>query len=198
MNDQRNLSHFQGKEPFLEQILRQIRFLAVRPLIKNGTTVLDLGCGYDAEFLRTISPKIKLGIGFDISVKKKEIAKNIKLFSKKINSKLKLPKNYFDTITSLAVFEHLGKTQEVVNFSFNALRKGGTLAITTPNPKGKFLLEFLAFKLRLISQTEINDHKHYYSKNEIRKLFINAGFKKQNIKISYFWFWCNILATAKK
>jgi 2-polyprenyl-3-methyl-5-hydroxy-6-metoxy-1,4-benzoquinol methylase len=198
MTEYRHKSHFQGKEPFLEEFLRQIRFLMVRPFVKQESVVLDLGCGYDSAFLKSISPKISIGVGYDLNVSKKKAAKNLELFSKKIDEKLILPKNYFDLITSLAVFEHLGKAQETLNNAYKSLKAGGTLAITTPSPKAKIILEILAFKLKLISRQEISDHKHYYSKREIRKMFMNAGFKPSKITISYFAFGFNTLATAKK
>lgn len=182
----------------LEQILRQIRFLVVRPFIKDGSMVLDLGCGYDGEFLKSISSKIESGVGYDLSVKRKKVAKNINLFSKKIDEKLILPNNYFDLITSLAVFEHLGKVQEILKRSYHSLKTNGVLVITTPSPGAKIILEFLAFKLHLISETEISDHKHYYSKKEIQKIFISSGFKPRNVKISYFGLGFNTLVVATK
>ncbi len=194
----RTKSYSQEKEPILERIIRQIRFLAVRPFVKKESTVLDLGCGYDGKFLKSISSKIKLGTGYDISVKKGKVARNINLFSKRINDKFYLPKNSFDLIVSLAVIEHLDKAQDVLNISYKAIKKNGMLVITTPNPKGKLILEILAFKLKLIDQREIYDHKHYYSKKELKRMLKLAGFKNNKIKISYFWFWCNLLAIATK
>jgi 2-polyprenyl-3-methyl-5-hydroxy-6-metoxy-1,4-benzoquinol methylase len=194
----RTKSHSQEREPILERILKQIRFIAVRPFVKKESNVLDLGCGYDGEFLKSISSKIRSGIGYDISVKRARVAKNVNLFPKHINNKLHLSKSSFDLITSLAVIEHLDRVQDVLNISYKALKKDGMLVITTPNPKGKFILEILSFKLKLINQREISDHKHYFSKKELKRMLKLAGFKNNKIKISYFWFWCNILAIATK
>jgi len=198
MQQSRLYSHFQEEEPILEQILRQIRFFIVKPLVKKNSIVLDLGCGYDGEFLKKISSKIIEGVGYDLSVKKVKVAKNINLFSKKIDEKLTLPKNYFDLVISLAVFEHLGKTQDVLNNSYKSLKRGGLLIITTPSPKAKAILELLAFRLRLISQREISDHKHYYNKNEITKMLVVAGFKKDKINISRFLLGFNTLVVVTK
>jgi 2-polyprenyl-3-methyl-5-hydroxy-6-metoxy-1,4-benzoquinol methylase len=198
MQQLRHLSHFQGKEPILEQILRQIRFLVVRHFVKQNSTVLDLGCGYDGEFLRSISSKIKSGVGYDLSVRKNKVARNINLYSKRIDEKLVLPKNYFDLITSLAVFEHLRKAQEILKKSYHSLKTDGILVITTPSPRAKIILEFLAFKLNLISRQEISDHKHYYSKREIRRVFIKSGFKPHKVKVSYFGLGFNTLIVATK
>lgn len=198
MQQSRHLSHFQGKEPILEWLLRQIRFFAVRPFVKENSIVLDLGCGYDGEFLRSISSKIKSGVGYDLSVKKYKVAKNINLFSKRIDEKLSLPNNRFDLITSLAVFEHLGKAQDVLDKSYKSLSEGGVLAITTPTPKAKIILEILSFKLKLISRREISDHKHYYSKKEIRTMLMKSGFKTNKIKISHFMLGFNTLVVATK
>lgn len=72
------------------------------------------------------------------------------------------------------------------------------LYITTPSKKSKKLLEFLAFKLKLISKEQILDHKNYFDKDELISIFIKAWFKKENIEYKKFQFWYNQLLVCIK
>jgi hypothetical protein len=56
-------------EPFLEPLLRQLRLRRVMPHIPKNSVILDIGCGTNATFLKTISPHIKNGFGVDFKVK---------------------------------------------------------------------------------------------------------------------------------
>ena len=190
-------SHFQEKEPILEKFLQKLRFQKVIPFVKNRDRVLDLGCGYKGALLKKISPKIEDGLGVDISVTNKKIANNITLVSNK-KGNIYIPQNHFDLAISLAVIEHLNNPLDLVKKVYKSLKKGGTLLITTPSPTAKPILEFLAYKVGVISKQEIKDHKKYYNKEKIRILLKNAGFNMRGIKIEYFLLGLNTLAIAKK
>jgi len=191
----RKTSHFQRKEPILEKILQKIRFRKVFPFVKNGYKVLDIGCGYKGALLKILSSDIDKGVGVDFAVTKKIVAKNVKLVSQK---NLKLPQNYFDLVTCLAVVEHLENPKALIAKAYGSLKKNGKLIITTPSPIAKPILEFLAFKLKVISKQEIKDHKKYYDKKELIDLLAFCGFKQRNIEIKYFTFGVNILAVSVK
>ena len=60
------------------------------------------------------------------------------------------------------------------------------------------MLEFLAFKLKIIDKNEILDHKKYYDKNAILDLLMKSWFKKKNIVHKYFQFFMNNYSVAKK
>jgi len=55
--------------------------------------------------------------------------------------------------------------------------------LTTPTPNSKWLLEFLAYKMKLISIQEIKDHKKYYDKGEIKKLAKECKLKLVDYKL---------------
>jgi hypothetical protein len=48
------------KEPFLEPILRKMRIAKVLPILKQfpECKLLDVGCGWEAKFLKSVSPYI--------------------------------------------------------------------------------------------------------------------------------------------
>jgi len=191
----RKISHFQEKEPFLEKFLQLLRFRKIFPYVSKKSKVLDIGCGYNGALLSLVSSRISEGMGIDISVSKNIIANNIKLISQR---NAKLPKNYFDLVTCLAVVEHLENPRILLTKAFDALKKKGKLILTTPTPIAKPILEFLAFKLKIISKQEIEDHKKYYNKMKLKDLLISCGFKRKGIEIKSFVFGLNTFAVAKK
>jgi len=98
----------------------------------------------------------------------------------------------------VAFLEHLDKPQLILGESFRILKKGGKLILTTPTPLAKSILEFLSFKLRLIDENEIRDHKNYFWPKDIQKMLEENGFEGKNIKSNYFEFFLNGLVVAKK
>ena len=191
----RKSSHGQRSEPILEQILARLRFNKAAKYIKVGSIIADIGCGYNAEFLKSVSKKIKKGVGFDVSVTKKGLPENIALIKTDINKSIKEKINYFDAITALAVLEHVESPSKIIANTKNILKKGGELIITTPHKKLKPYLEFLS-KIGLLSKDEIGDHKTYFTHKTLRGLLVSGGFKViiiENFEMSF-----NIFALARK
>lgn len=177
----RATSHFQKNEPPLETLLRYLRYKKVKPFIKRGSTLLDLGCGYNAWFLNKVSKKIRKGTGVDFSVNKRPEKNNINLLSSDLNNKLPFKSNSFDQVTALAIIEHLDNPEKFVSECKRVLKKKGELIITTPHIKSRRLLETLA-KLSLISKHEIADHKVYFNENTLKVSLKKGGFSKVNIE----------------
>lgn len=59
------------------------------------------------------------------------------------------------------------------------LRPGGITLLTVPSHLAKPILEFLAYRLGVVSEAEIRDHKRYYNKADIKALVE----KTQNLKL---------------
>ena len=194
----RYISYAQDKESILDIIIKNLRFKTIISEIKLNTTVVDLGCGYQGELLRLISDKIKKGIGIDLSITNEATLPNISLIKADSNFKIPLKNNYADVVVALATIEHLDKPQNLLREAYRILKKNGLLIITTPSPKSKLLLEFMAYKLKIINQQEIADHKRYYSSPDLLKDIIGAGFSKDKVNIKYFQFGFNQLAKAIK
>lgn len=147
--------------------------------------ILDIGCGSFPYFLINTDFSEKFGI--DPSLKETEI-KGINLVKTDItSSKLDFKDNFFDTITMLAVFEHIEK--EKLNFVleqvFRVLKKGGVFIITTPSPWSDKLLHRMA-KVGLISEVEIHEHKSHYNMNMIKEIIKNGQFNSSKISSGYF------------
>lgn len=186
------------KKDFLfEKFLAYLRYKKVVKHILKNSTVCDIGCGFNAQFLKKISPLIKQGFGFDKNVQNYENSK-FKLKKIKILNQIPLFSETIDIVTMLAVLEHLKNPQRILNECFRILRKNGELILTTPTPLAKPILEFLSFKLNLINSENIKEHKNYFHPDAIKQMLIQAGFKNTNIKSKYFEFGFNNLIIAKK
>lgn len=183
---------------FLDKIIARMRLRQLKKYIDDQEVILDFGCGHQALFLHGIKNKIKLGIGVDYEVENKKIGKTIKLINFRYIDKLPFRDNYFDKIFMLAVIEHFnGKEAErLFSEARRILKPKKKLMLTTPTPFGKLFLEFLAFKLNIISRKEISDHKKYYSKKDFEDIAKKKGFSLDEYKT--FQFGINSLCVLKK
>lgn len=182
---------------FFDKIICYFRYRKVLKYISVDSVIFDIGCGAGGKFLKSISPMIKYGIGID---KNAIIYQDNKIELKKCNVINSIPfqSEKADIITMLAVLEHLEKPQNILNEVFRILKNNGKLIITVPTLLAKPVLEFLAFKLRLIDKTQIEDHKNYFREEQLKEMLLKAGFHKENIKSEYFEFGFNHIFIAKK
>jgi 2-polyprenyl-3-methyl-5-hydroxy-6-metoxy-1,4-benzoquinol methylase len=183
------------KEELLEPILRFLRIRTISPYIPENAILCDVGCGVNATFLHNISHKLSRGFGFD----KKGIIfskENLSVDNVDIESQLPLPDASVNCVTLLAVLEHLNDSPRVINECYRIIKPDGVIIITTPAPISKPFLEFLSYKLCIVSPEEIRDHKHYYNKNELRALLTQVGFN--GIFVKSFEFGMNNLAIGHK
>ncbi|MEA2036027.1 MAG: class I SAM-dependent methyltransferase [Nanoarchaeota archaeon] len=180
-------------EEILEPYLRAVRIKKVINYIPRGI-VADIGCG-NGEFLNKISNKIIEGIGFDdIHDRKKE---RIELRRAKLSKKIPLRSESVDCVTMLASLEHFEYPLELLMESGRVLKKGGVLLITSPTPRAKKILEFLSYKLRIVSPKQIKDHKNYFNKYEIREILIKRAKFKKIIAKTFQWGLNNLVIAYK-
>lgn len=64
----------------------------------------------------------------------------------------------------LAVIEHLSNPIAMLREIERLLVPNGILLLTAPSHAAKPVLEFLSYKLHIIDEREIRDHKRYYNK----------------------------------
>jgi len=183
------------KEELLEPVLRHIRIKKIKKFIPKNSILCDIGCGFNASFLQDISEYIHFGYGFDKKIKDNQF-KNIVIKNLDLSDKIPLNDESVDCVTLLAVLEHLEEPKKIVSESYRILKNGGLLLITTPSPESKPLLEFLSFRLHIVSPAEIRDHKHYFSKRELNRLLEEIGFNQ--VVVSEFECGLNNCATGYK
>ncbi|MBI4709153.1 MAG: class I SAM-dependent methyltransferase [Candidatus Portnoybacteria bacterium] len=181
----------------LEPFLHNLRTKKIRKYILPKTRVCDIGCGKNAEFLGSIKSFISEGVGYDREAENAQEG-NIIFKKAQIIKEIPEPSDSFDCVTMLAVLEHLDYPQEILRESFRILKGGGQLLLTTPAKVAKPILEFLSFKLGIVSPEQIKDHKNYFNELQLRQALVDAGFKESNTTIKKFEFGVNLFARAIK
>lgn len=159
-------------EQLLEPLLRRMRLRQVLPYINKypGCHLLDIGCGWQARLLHAVEPKIAYGVGIDF--KAPDIETNtLKTISARMDVSLPFEDSSFDLITMLAVLEHLDHPKAILQECARVLRPGGGLFLTVPSWHAKPVLEFLAFKVGIVNPDEIRDHKQYFNREDLFKIF---------------------------
>lgn len=175
------------KEPFLEPILRKMRIRRVLPHNRKfpRCRLLDVGCGWEARLLKSVEPYIESGVGVDFKAPELSGAK-LSTISVTLDDKLPFGDGSFDVVTLMAVLEHLEKPLSILREIRRVLKKpeaagggaggGGILVGTVPSRAAKPVLEFLSYRLGIVNEAEIRDHKRYFNKRDLAELFAEAGF----------------------
>lgn len=190
----------------LEEFLAKKRAQRADSLIPQSYRsgrILDIGCGAYPSFLCLTAFAEKYGIDKTISsLWQKEIKRHsLSLMHYDIESEASLPfrDEFFDTVTMLAVFEHISHKNlpTVIKELHRVLKRNGLLIITTPAKWAGFILKGMA-RLRLVSHEEISDHKALHTPDSIITVLRCGGFTPKNIALGYFEFYMNTWVTAMK
>ncbi len=152
-----------------DRFIQWLRFRQVAGAISSKDILVDLGCGTGA-FLRSMQSRIQRGIGVDAAIESIEVSPRLSFLQNDLGRPLPLDDDSVDTVTALAVVEHLNDPEPFIREAHRILKPGGLLILTTPSPRARPLLEFLAYRIHVISEADIADHKHYYSSEELREL----------------------------
>jgi SAM-dependent methyltransferase len=166
----------------------------------SGKRCGDFGCGYHAQFFRSIQSKVGPSVLVDVKLSsdfKRE--ENLRVHEGDLLSILpEIESSSLDVIMNISVLEHLWEPVVALAHFHRILRPGGICLINVPSWRGKFFLELSAFKFGLSPAFEMNDHKMYYDKNDLWPLLVRAGFKPQLIKLTSHKFGMNTFAACSK
>jgi SAM-dependent methyltransferase len=175
---------------------------AIRRWLPAGADlrVLELGCGYRATQLLALRDRMQAGVGVDFKIAPELRSLPAMLFHEgPIEEALpKLADGSFDVVLLISVLEHLRDPRAALVAAQRALRPGGVLLVNVPTWRGKFFLEFSAFRLGLSPRVEMDDHKMYYDKRDLWPLLVQAGFRPSGLRLSYHKFGLNLFAVAVK
>lgn len=153
----------QNRDPFFRYLSSMI-FRHMRAL--PGQRVLDLGCGSGRNVFLAAERGCR-AVGVDRVEKAITIARriaksrgcgtNVRFVRADISN---LPKKFFgrfDYVILMEVIEHIEDYQKAIDVAYKALKKGGTLLLTTPNdPRQWTILDDFAQHKRRFTVKEVN------------------------------------------
>lgn len=165
---------------------------------RNDLEVIELGCGYRARLLTGLRDRLRRGVGVDFQVDPAlHTIAPFDFHEGPIEETFsKLTGQTFDVVMLISVLEHLAQPLAALEAARGLLKPGGVLLINVPTWRGKFFLEFSAFRLGLSPKTEMDDHKMYYDQRDLWPLLVRAGFLPSAIRLRYHKFGLNLFAAA--
>jgi 2-polyprenyl-3-methyl-5-hydroxy-6-metoxy-1,4-benzoquinol methylase len=164
------------KEALLEPLLRRMRIGQVLPTLLQhpDCSLLDIGCGWEARLLKSVEPYVKRGVGVDFKAPSIATSK-LTTITATLADRLPFSDAEFDVVTLLAVLEHLSHPRAMIEEIGRVLKPRGQVILTVPSLAAKPVLEFLAYRVGIVSETEIRDHKCYYDRKSLEVLFAGSG-----------------------
>jgi SAM-dependent methyltransferase len=160
----------------------------------------DFGCGYNAAFIRSVLPKLNSAVIIDSAVAGdlKDDPKITAIEGTLPEVLQQLPAESLDIVLCISVLEHLWDPQAAVKECVRIVRPGGICLFNVPSWRGKWFLEFSAFRLGLSPKDEVMDHKTYYDVKDLQPMLMEAGFPSSNIRCFSHKFGLNTFAVCTK
>jgi len=152
-------------------------------LLDSGTSLLDVGC-WDGRLLEKIRDAglYKELTGVDIVEAGVNLTRN-KGFNAQVvdlnDGVLPFPDQHFDTVTMLAVLEHIFDPYTIIREIRRILRPGGTLIIDVPNVASLTnRVRILLGRIPITSHDSGWDggHLHYFTKDALDRFLQREGF----------------------
>lgn len=175
------------------QIRKQARGL-------RGKRVADIGCGYHARFALSIAEEAAHVTAVDVALalEVKQHARVTALTGQLPGVLAQVADGSTDVVLCVSVLEHLWDAEGALAGMYRILAPGGVLLLNVPSWRGKWFLEFSAFRLGLSPAVEMDDHKAYYDPRDLWPRLVRAGFKPSRIACFKHKFGLNTFATCRK
>jgi SAM-dependent methyltransferase len=164
-----------------------------------GTRLGDFGCGYDARFVRTVLDELAEAVLVDVA-----IAPDLKSHRRVTAIEGTLPDavealgdDSLDVVLCVSVLEHLWEPLRMLQELRRVCAPDGTCLINVPSWRGKWFLEFSAYRLNLSPPEEMDDHKAYYDPRDLWPLLVRAGFVPHEIECYKHKFGLNTFAACR-
>jgi len=159
-----------------------LRATSAAKIIGTGKRVLDIGCG-EGSFLMQVREKFEEVYGIDISDIATELCLKNNIIAKKANlnnEPLPFPDEYFDTVVTLDVIEHVFDPVLFINEIKRVLMHGGYTIISTPNiRKIQRITSLIMGHFPRTSYDPVGfdgGHLHYFTSKDLRQLLEQNGF----------------------
>lgn len=165
----------------------------------KGKTIGDFGCGYNAEFLRPYFHEISSAIILDVTLAEDlKSMPHVTAIENTLPEGLKtIPDASLDFILCNNILEHLAEPIRTLQHFRRIIKKGGICFFNVPSWRGKFFLELIAFKLKLTSAIEIDEHKDYFDPKDLWRILVISGFKPSEITCRKHKFGLNTFAVCR-
>jgi SAM-dependent methyltransferase len=173
---------------------------AIRKWIPSSGKIraVELGCGFRATQLVALRDRLESAVAVDFTIAPEVKALvGFECHEGPIEETFpRLQKGSFDLVLLISVLEHLREPAEALAAARTLLKPGGVLLVNVPTWRGKWFLEFSAFRLGLSPKTEMDDHKMYYDKRDLWPLLVRAGFLPSKLHLRTHKFGLNLFAAA--
>ena len=173
--DQYGTDGLEVRYPLRFMIMYEGQLKAISSIVNPGQDILDVGAG-DGLLAETLLKEAKTLTALDISLKRiKRCAERCKngYFSVADAEELPFKKESFDCIVASELIEHLIDPEKFLRSAHNALKKGGTLVISTPSG---------LFYENNLEEIFKDHHLHTFSPKKLKSLLEKAGFKPTVIR----------------
>ena len=165
----------------------------------SGRRIGDFGCGFHAAFTRTVLDRVASAVLADVSLSPDLLMHpKVIAFPGSLPGVLtQMPSRTLDVILCVSVLEHLWEPEQAIREFRRLLAPGGVCLLNVPSWRGKWFLEYSAFKLGLSPADEMNDHKNYYDVKDLWPLLVRGGFRPSDIRCFHHKFGMNTFAVCK-
>lgn len=144
----------------------------------RGLDLADLGCGFDATFVRRALPELRSATLVDVTLSPDLTSvPGVTAIEGLLPGAMgAIPDASLDVAMCISVLEHVDEPLALLQEMRRVLRPGGLCLVNVPSWWGKRALELSAFKLGLSPACEMDDHKMYYDPRDLWPLLVAAGF----------------------
>jgi hypothetical protein len=152
----------------------------------RGSTIADVGCGFDARFGMSLLGDIARLIAVDVSLSDTVCdCPAVTALAGTVPDVLQqIPTGSVRHVVMNSVLEHLDEPIEALRELRRIAEPAtGVVFVNVPTWMGKRALEASAFRFGLSPRDEIEDHRRYYSKRELWMSLREAGFMPSEIKV---------------
>lgn len=165
----------------------------------RGKRIGDFGCGFEATFARTVLDQVEGAMLADVSISGElRDHPRVRALEGPIPEVLaSVASESLDVILCISVLEHLWNPLEAISECKRLLAPGGVCLLNVPSWRGKWFLEYSAFRLGLSPAEEMNDHKCYYDVKDLWPLLVRAGFRPSDIRCFSHKFGLNTFAVCR-
>ncbi len=165
----------------------------------HGKRIGDFGCGYHAAFARTILDAVDAAVLADVSIATDlRNHPKVRALTGPIPEVLSdLESQSLDVILCISVLEHLWEPASAIAEFRRLLAPGGVCLLNVPSWRGKWFLEYSAFRLGFSPAEEMNDHKCYFDVKDFWPLLVRAGFRPSDIRCFSHKFGLNTFAVCR-